>query len=560
MKNDLWDQFRHLISFKRAHFRWRTFALFVGVAVSTAIYSYIINSVDNSNNFIFQIGRYLEAPKYNFFSGGEKGVYYQIASALETETEKGNYRFSVDNNKSSGGSENAIKVLTTPKSFGFVQEETVRKGDFIREELNFISPMYLERMHIIYRFKKGDQYGFSKENPPHLTSNSEKSVLELFANSKISTGPVGSGTRVIASYIMSEINSQIINNGIENDQEIVNLSMSEGLTRINEEYNENDNIDILFTIAGSPLKDVRSLLSKDEYTLISIDPSLVTQINKNYELNLRLTDFKFSQDGLNKGIYYTNSQNISTLGSYAWLISSKDIPSSDILKILKIIKDNKDVIGQNLGIQNTFSDHSQLDEIQFYELYKSKYERTNLGFWRSLLILVGTFSISTVLVFSFISFIVSYRKQSAYFHDIIRVIENNFPVNTTLDKESYEIDSPVIHKSQVEIINKVVNGIQLLMHLNIEINQDFQSGGITNNNFTFLVNNIELTMLKLQKHLAKRVDEIVERGTFETTFENLDRIRKYYVSGYLLERDYLRIKSNISGKNYMFFYPDADDT
>jgi TRAP-type uncharacterized transport system substrate-binding protein len=255
-----------------------------------------------------------------------------------------------------------------------VQEETVSKGDFIRNQIDFIAPLYLERIHILFRISPRYKRIFSKNNPPVLTSNSDPRVLSLFANAKISTGPVGSGTRVIASYIMSEINAQIRQSGINENQQVFNLSMAEGLEKISKDYKGDDQIEIFFTMAGAPLKDVKDLLGQEGYTLVSIGPSLVTQINRDYEVNLRMTDFKHSKYGSASGIYYDGSKNVSTLGSYAWLISSKNIPSGDILEVLKIAQDKRNDIAHNLGVENVTNDHSPMAEIKFYDLYKSKFD------------------------------------------------------------------------------------------------------------------------------------------------------------------------------------------
>ena len=557
MNSDFWEQFRHMLSKKRSGhpFRWRWVALVIGVLSSVGVYTYVINSVDPSNNFISGIIRYFKVPMYTFYSGGETGVYHQIANAAQSESGKGKTRFSIINKNSSGGAENAIKVLTTPRSFGLIQEEAVKKGGFVSKEIDFIAPLYLERTHIILKLPSSYNGNFSKKNPPRLSLFSDEEVLKLFAESNISIGPVGSGTRVIASYIISAVNEQIeakkekgeLRLDKNKEQKIFNLSMLEGMERIKEEYPGDDKIDILFNIVGAPLKDIKDLLEKDNYMLISIDPSLVTQINKEYKLSLRLTDFKNSKAG-GGGIYYPESKNISTVGSYAWLISSKDIPSSDILKVLGMIGDNKGEIAKNLKIELNSTTHFQLDEIDFYDFYKSQHERTNLGFWRSLLLFIGSFSVSTLLVFSFINFVVSLRKQSAYFQKII-IIQKNFPNNTDLNSDDYDYKTPKISRNQTEIIDRIILGIQGLMSLNREINQDFESGGITNNSFKFLVQNIEQTKVKFQKHLSRRITEVLEskHGNI-TQFMHIPYLRNFYTAGYLLEADFFRIKEALEQK------------
>ena len=389
-----------------------------------------------------------------------------------------------------------------------------------------------------------------------LSSNTDKAVLELFANSKISTGPVGSGSIVIASYILSELNQQIKDKGINEKQKIYNLSMKDGLNNIRNEYKGEDKIDVFFSIAGSPIKDLKSLLEDENFMLISVDPSFVSELNKKNGLNLRLTDFKSRQGkGSGKGIY-NNSSNVSALGSYAWLISSKDIPNKDILDVLKLMKDHSDLIANNLGVENISIQHSPLKEMNFYDLYKTKYDRGSISEWKTILIFLSTFFVSFVSVFSFLLYVLSFRKQSKYFHRIVDVINASFPANTELDSNEYivgnvpvDIDLPFqrprVLDKQTKIIDQVIIGIQQILILTKSINDDFQSGSLTNNNYTFLMNKIEYTRNKLQRHLGRRLNEIIER---DMTFKNvniLDDLRIYYTAGYLLHEDYKDLKKLI---------------
>ncbi|MEM6718161.1 MAG: hypothetical protein AAF611_02495 [Bacteroidota bacterium] len=540
---------------------WKSFLLIISLIVSIGLYLIIINTVEPNSNILRSMRRIVQTPNYKFFSGGEKGVYYTIVSTIQSGIRDENLSFEIENKQTSGGSENAIEVLTTPGSFGLVQEETIKKEDFIRDELNYIAPLYIERMHIILRIDKNNKYAklFSYENPPVLSSNTDDAVLELFANSKISTGPVGSGSIVIASYILSELNQQIKDKNIDETQEIYNLTTKEGLYTIQQAYEGENKIDILFTIAGAPIKDVKALLQDDNFMLISVDPSFVSELNIKNDLNLRLTDFKSAEDeAFGKGIY-KNSANVSALGSYAWLISSKDIPNKDILDVLRLMKEYSDIIATNLGVENTNSQHSPLKEMNFYDLYKTKYDRGSLSEWRTILIFFSTFIISFVSVFSFLLYILSFRKQSKYFHKIVDVINAYFPANTELDSNEYivgnvpeDIDLPFqrprVLDKQTKIIDQIIIGIQQILLLTKSINDDFQGGSLTNSNYTFLMNKIEDTRNKLRKHLGRRLNEIIERDTTYKNVNILDDLRIYYTAGYLLHEDYKDLKTLILDK------------
>lgn len=509
---------------KKGLFGARTLILILGLFFGTAFYTYTIEFYNPDSN-IWQYFR-LTSKNYNFFSGSPGGLYIEIGKLIQSKTAE-NSTINVRNIESLGGSENVIKVLTTPRSFGLVQEETVKENDMIREQLNYVTPLYLERIHIIYRKDKFEQ--FSK-NFPQLTSSSSDEVLKFFANSRIAAGPVGSGTRVIASYILSEINKQINDNPrVEVDkQEIINVSFSKGLSSI--KANEEE-IDVLFTIAGAPLKSVKEVLKDGRFGLVSILPSFVTNVNSAFNLNLRMADFN--------GIYKTE-HDVATLGSYAYLIASKDVSETDILELLTTLDSNKDVIRNQFDIR--LGSHFQLDEFDFLNLYKSKHQDTFMKDIKNIILFLVTFSFYSAVTILFLLWIVSSRKQAKYFKKIVNIISDNIPVNYTLNESESSLFQPIIYQNQINIINKIIEGISHLIKLNIEINQDYQTGGITDKHQNHLLHHIEDNIGKLRKNLAQRLNELLEQGGEIKEIE----LRAYYTAGYLLTEDYQYLLSKVN--------------
>ena len=558
MQDNIAEGFGQLVKGKFS-LGWKAILNILSFVVAISVYLSAINTIDPNSNLWRSITRLFKTPQYQFFSGGEQGVYYAVASSIEAAAKNGDMSFSIDNVGTSGGSENAIKVLTNSNSFGLVQEESIKTDDFIRQELNYISPLYLERMHILLRRDNSANVQVSYDDPPVLTANTDQDVLKLFANARISTGPVGSGSIVISSYILGEIDNQIKEKGITENQEVLNLSMGEGLKNIRTEYAGPDQIDILFNIAGSPVKEIKNILQDDQYMLVGIDPSFVSVLNSKNNLNLRLTDFKDAKDG-SKGGIYKNSEKVSALGSYAWLISSKDVPNNDILQVLNLMEANASTIARKLGVEDPDNRHSPLTEMKFHDLYKLKHDRENIGMLKSIFIFLSSLIISIVFVFSFLQYVLSFRKQSYYFHKIVSIINSSFPVNTELYNNNFAVGEvpedvdlpfkrPIVLERQEEIIDNVVIGIQSILLLNNEINHDFQNGTLTNNSFTFLILKVEDTRLKLQKHLARRLNEIIERGQQFKSERILDDLRIYFTAGYLLDDDYERLKAAVNGHN-----------
>ena len=203
------------------------FALFISVF----LYRYVVNFFDPGNDIITQLRRMIVDESYSFYSGSEGGFYIQIGQTLENATRK-HAPIVIANRKTLGGEENARRVMITPRSFGLVQEDTVRQKDFARDHIEFITPLYLERLHIIYDHDKYVKFVKSlhdaegrpkhetddsdqtprrdlcpscrqpKELEPRLYQALESTDLNLrnwLKQANISPGPVGSGRRLFAT-------------------------------------------------------------------------------------------------------------------------------------------------------------------------------------------------------------------------------------------------------------------------------------------------------------------------------------------------------------------------
>ena len=173
----------------------------------TGIYIYVIQFFGQSFGlFYYHKPAWIPSianTEYTIYTGTEAGIYNAIGEVAANYTHSGNSFVNALFNPitlkrevegSSGGYENA---------FGLTQKEIYRDNN-LGDELNYISPLYLARMHIIYRRALGDtiQYKISNDTDPR--------TLRFFANSNISLGPLNSGTHIISRYVINELNSQIV--------------------------------------------------------------------------------------------------------------------------------------------------------------------------------------------------------------------------------------------------------------------------------------------------------------------------------------------------------------
>lgn len=510
--------------FRRRSIGARSLIIGSSVVFAIAFYTYVVDFYNPERN-IFNVLKN-EPTKYTFYSAGPGGTYFQIGEGLisSNSVETG---LELRNEITAGGSENAIKVLTNPSSFGLVQEETIRNDDFIRGQLKYITPLYMERMHIVYR-KSARNADFI----PRISSNTDLKTLEFLARANISVGPVGSGTRVLASYVLNEVNSQIKESDkVKNiNQTINNLKAVDAYEGLQDE--DGKPLDVMFMMAGAPLSEVASLLANDKYGLISIDPSFVASVNKTYGLNLRLSDFK--------GIYPKNQS--STFGSYCFLISSKDVPNSDIMKLLNILNGSKGVIRTNLGIDG--QNHFQLNEFDFISNFEVAHNERRITILKDVMFFIISFSFSLVMAASFLLWVSSSRKQTKYYKEISEVINNNLPFVSDFEDLSKSVYyKPVVDVNQRPIINKVIKGLSRLSTLQYKISDDYMTGGISDGHYTFLESKMDSLKRKLRKSLFLRLHEMVVRNGDK----DIDAfyLLQLLTADYLLQEDYDRLVKSL---------------
>jgi TRAP-type uncharacterized transport system substrate-binding protein len=355
----------------------RRIVILITLFFSIATYYYLVDFYATDFSIVSYLpGRKL--PQYEIYSGNERLTYYLVGSYLEEELK------TVKNEITKGGIENAQRVLTSQSpSFGLVQEDVLKADDFMKTHLNFAAPIYLERMHIIYDKKVFESYQkrSQEDNIPQISSYTRPELLDFFAHAKINIGPVGSGTRIIASYIMEAINEQIraqqaerINTKMAASVEQFRGELARGnnpthsstnsmpeqrprqdeinvpeprilltdtwdaLHRLNAKYTSDkpssasdsskDGIpDIVFVVTGSPCESVAKLIMgrSGQFGLISIDSTFINNLNLKHGTNFRATDFSGK---------YDKYKGAATLGTYAYLVTDQRTPTIDILTIL----------------------------------------------------------------------------------------------------------------------------------------------------------------------------------------------------------------------------------
>ena len=346
----------------------RTTALSIAlVLILTSLFCYFLGMLYPQFRLFSNLSNRLSArenKKYQFYTGRPIGAYYSIGNTVHGIF--GDRGDSICNKPTSGGYENAMKLTIEKNAFGLIQEELINHDDQLRKNVRIVTPLFLERMHILYR--KDLCRDTTREL--QLSANSDSCVLRCFSDSaiKINMGPVGSGTRIIASYMMAiieqQINSRLNNNAPRFTQKTEDFSISFAKMKSSKEKKDSP-VDILFYLVADPINCIKDVLDAGQYKLMSIDPSFVVLLNKEFGLGLRVADFKDK---------YASTKNISTLGTLTYLIASKAIPDGVARSLLEKIDASKEAIHRAMITGHHNDTTLALKEIGFFNVFNDEFE------------------------------------------------------------------------------------------------------------------------------------------------------------------------------------------
>jgi TRAP-type uncharacterized transport system substrate-binding protein len=520
------DLFRSI--FRQPTIGWREIITLLSIIIATSLYTFIVDYYDPESNVISSLTRAFQKNNRIFYSGSPGGFYFPIGKALQNELNKDNYSIDLTNTQTAGGYENAISVLATPNSFGLIQEETLKKHDFIRDHIDYVTPLYMERMHILYRYDKINQLIAREEKKDpniNISSRLNQDTISYFSNARISTGPVGSSGRIISSYILDHINNSLhFSNGADNNSKTTAYKTEEGIREL---MKDDGDIDMVFLFAGAPLLNVRKALDDERIKLMSIEPSVVAGLNKDYGLNFRMSNFegKYTDDKNSSG---KKNENISTLGSYAFLITSKSISNSEKWQLIKALHNAKENIKKDIEFLENGKEYFQLDEFDFLKSVNSENTKTFYSRTKDVLLFLISVSATTVLIVTFLVWILSGIKQNHYFKAIYNALKkHDYPANKYTHNQL---------KEETENIYNCLNN--LLKNLR-SLHNDYTTGGITDTHYEFLIDNFDIAFNKLKEDLNRRLTMLFEEGK---SISN-DKLLKCYLSGFITSEQYCNLKN-----------------
>ncbi len=486
-----------------------------------------------------------ENSQINIYAGEPGGVYYQLADKI-VKRHPNLYKIHLPS--PSGGAETAISVNNDEKGVGFVQEDIFRDNDQIKSELNYVAPIYMEKLHILYK-KKLRRKNCLKDSimkntdPANYFKNKYLSIgyynsnlKNYFAGASVASGKVGSASKILSSITLA-LNSTTPK--ITNVRKIANDNLDSAIIGL-----ETNKYDCLFFISGQPNPKIQDLLHRrsNNFGFIGIEPSVVDEINTFHQSNYRYSNFNTQNpEGKYNGIDYS----LPTLGSYCYIISNRKIKPYQLTQFVNHLDQVKsDMNIDFLNFKNKYIIH-----------FNEKLSKTLASL---LLALIGGISIGTLAL----AFIMA--LYSSYYHDkftteisysVSRIPDESLPgidfgnlrsidennltnfmkqqnyskeeqasLKTSLSKYYEEgkfnsvtdigLINPYMYFNQFTLINdRIVTHISNLIKLRRSVSDAYRIGKLNTDHFDDLHSKMDTVINKMRKSLFLRINELINRSS-----------------------------------------------
>ncbi|MEL6716306.1 MAG: TAXI family TRAP transporter solute-binding subunit, partial [Planctomycetota bacterium] len=262
----------------------------------------------------------------------------------------------------------------------------------------------------------------------------------LSSEARLSIGPVGSGTKILTEYILSALD--IAPNKIQA------LSASEGLEKLGTD------IDVLFIIAGAPEKKIQQKLeASEEFGLVEISPTVVRAIRDRFGVQYRIADFI--------GKYKGDAGMTATIGTFAFLITSRDVPSSAANEVLRSLYRGRNDLPKGVDVPDRGK--LPLQEIDFISNADQTERRSFVTLVRNILLFVTSVAIGTALSFRFLAWTLSSLRSARTLRRVSAAFDGPYHAPAlagAFDPEQYAptTPEPISEQTLTKILNQTVFG------------------------------------------------------------------------------------------------------
>lgn len=523
----------------------RRVILLISLIFSIGLYRYIVNNLfSKDDDFINTIWSNLISEKETFSlfsgdaSGGDYSLYYRLGKEISDAAKLQNFLLQLKGTNNSALS-NAFGVMNNTNSFGIVQSDTYLQAEFLQDKtkIRTICSLYMERLHILVKYPK-DSVGNEGANKILLGGDSTfngNRLLEGALNSDhLITGGPTSSARNYLSLLLKESK----------------ISYEKGYSKIrygsygdifefieNKEPERNNVVIAIFTL-GTHDK-VGQLLENPQYKLMAIDPTLIHTINRKYNQKLETTYF----DGI-----YNYDEGVPTIGAYALLVASSDLSNYEILKFLRAMM----TITSNGKFHKIFENPPiSLSEVASY--YEYQYKKASTSVFSSFIIFLSSVIAATVIGTNLIMWFTSNYKKVKYYREFIKDYNNVIDTNNSYNQPEAKIEN-------------LTRGMRNIALIASKVRNDFETGGMTNSDHEYLIDNLNKINEFYKERLAQRMNDKVIGSLDELSTNSLNlimtklqkEISNYYSQDYLTRDSYFFLLGEIRGKLDKFSQKNDD--
>lgn len=312
------------------------FATFGGAAlVWYCIYRAYYDGVPDRDVWAaFHEWRTTERHDYVLYSGTAEGTYDRLAREMAQKVQT----IRVTAQRTEGSVDNAVLVNSSRRAFAFITEPLVpglyqAQGPPVQR----VAPLYMQK--VFFAYQKSDWRKFAAEhcgpNPGNLSFTGDKSscAYRYLAQASWDAGPARGGAQLILNHLLraAELRPRLVKNsgGFRDQADNVRTGA----------------VQIAFNFAGDNNRVVQ--LVREPATAHGGAPLGIGGVDP--QLGIALRSIELRPDFLRD----EEGHDVPTIGAYAVLVASADVPAQDIATVVLGATDFvKDMTGTGTHLQN----------------------------------------------------------------------------------------------------------------------------------------------------------------------------------------------------------------
>lgn len=321
----------------------RSVLLMIVLLGVVGVTQYFVFYADSPKRDFMDLLRPSDVEAITVYSGSSTGSFDQMARNFQNDQKiqrfLGSDKFTLSVVETGGSHDNIQNVGLSAHAIGFAGENALKSKTSEMRKVRAIVPTHLEKLQVLYRKDRWKEITSDKSNcptqpkigscvppeRPFITRPLNPFTRALLSNSAVHVGPPGSATRLIAAEILAQarlreddeddgVGAQLVFGPFKEQHDLL-AREGAGPSRVN----------VGVALAG-PLSRAEELVKEGKCGFAAVDPALAPSLRVDEDIALQPT--VISEAGT----------DVETLGNFAWLIASEDVPDSHLSAILVALK------------------------------------------------------------------------------------------------------------------------------------------------------------------------------------------------------------------------------